>query len=111
MADFGMTMKVKSAEYRHCVVGGRKALFHRWVESDKVILEQLVLRKKDSLDDAMDVFNNFGIVSPGMTTKVIKSFYGLVEYEDGAMEKVDPEKIKFKDSDYMFESVGAAWND
>lgn len=112
MAGLDMTMKVKSAEYRPCVVGGRKALFHRWVESDKVIFENVALMSHEMKAEQINQFKNFGMVD-NMCTKlrIIKSFYGLVEYGDGTVEKVDPEKIVFKDSDHMFESVGAAWND
>lgn len=107
MADFGMTMKVKSAEYRPCEVSGRKALFHRWVESDKALFENVALMTYEMKAEQINQFNNFGMVD-NMCTKlrVIKSFYGLVEYEDGTMEKVDPEKIKFKDSRETFMENG-----
>lgn len=103
MAGLDMTMKVKSAEYRPCEVSGRKALFHRWVESDKALFENVALMSHEMKAEQINQFNNFGMVD-NMCTKlrIIRSFYGLVEYEDGTMEKVDPEKIKFKDSARKF---------
>jgi len=107
MAGLDMTMKVKSAEYRPCEVSGRKALFHRWVESDKVIFEITNGLTVNEVRHAPNLFNNHNIIHPpGSDVKTIKSFYGLVEYEDGTMEKVDPEKIKFKDSRETFMENG-----
>ena len=106
MAGLDMTMKVKSAEYRPCEIGGRKALFHRWVESDKVIIESQMLLKNETIDECIKLYNEKKFLHRGMTAKIIKSFYGLVEYEDGTMEKVDPEKIVFKDNREIFEENG-----
>lgn len=104
MADFGMMMKVKTAEYRPCTANGKKALFHRWVESDKVLFENVALMTDTMKAKQLNQFNEFGMIDNSLTKlTVIKSLYGLVEYEDGSMDKVDPEKIKFKDSKYKFE--------
>lgn len=107
MADLGLTMKVKSAEYRPCTVDGIKALFHRWVESEKVILEtkcmMTVEAKKEIVSNFME--NNF-VDDPYAGIRTVKTFYGLVEYEDGTVEKVDPEKIIFKDSETKFKENG-----
>lgn len=103
MAGLDMTMKVKSAEYRPCVVGGRKALFHRWVESDKIFFNIEGFCSKETLERVTRHYKDHDILFDG-TTRIDKAkiFYGLVEYEDGTMEKVDPEKIKFKDSARKF---------
>ena len=107
MAGLDMTMKVKSAEYRPCVVGGRKALFHRWVESDKALFENVALMSHEMKAEQINQFNDFGMVD-NMCTKlrIIKSFYGLVEHGDGTMEKVDPEKIVFEDTREKFVEAG-----
>ena len=107
MAGLDMTMKVESAEYRPCVVGGRKALFHRWVESDKALFENVALMSYEMKAEQINQFNNFGMVD-NMCTKlrIIKSLYGLVEHADGSMEKVDPEKIVFEDTREKFVEAG-----
>ena len=70
-------IKIELNEYRPCIVGERKALFHRWTE-----------------------FNN---TVPGGLTPIdpppgqIKYTLGLIEYEDGQVEEVAPHKIKFID--------------
>jgi hypothetical protein len=83
MADFGMTMKVKTAEYRPCMANGKKALFHRWVDTEKAYLRR------------------------GGMMETVSIFYGLVEYEDGTMDKLNPENIIFKDSKVKFEEAGS----
>lgn len=71
-------IKIEQNEYRPCIVGERKALFHRWTE-----------------------FNN---TVPGGITAIdpppgqIKYTLGLIEYENGQVEEVKPYKIKFIDN-------------
>lgn len=108
MADFGMTMKVKTAEYRPCTANGKKALFHRWVESDKYLLETHVCMDRYMKANLIRTFKDHGYIDGAVgTIKTIKTLYGLVEYEDGTMDKVDPEKIVFKDSKIKFEEAGS----
>ena len=91
MADLGMTMKIKSAEYRPCLVGCTKALFHRWIDADTAIIERC---------------------GRGSSTKMstIRTFYGLVEYEDGTIHKVNPEQIVFMDSNLKFKENEGWWD-
>lgn len=34
-----MTIEIQNAEYRPCLVDGKKALFHRWAEKQQAILK------------------------------------------------------------------------
>lgn len=63
-------------DFRPCIVNEKKALFHRWV------------------DDAEAMSG--GLCVGGPHWKV----YGLVEYEDGHVEEVSPDIIKFLDSKF-----------
>lgn len=103
MAGLDMTMKVKSAEYRPCEVGGRKALFHRWIPVNKIGIK-CIQRYKDA-EKANELFRLAKeelIFHLGMHPIIVENVYGLVEYENGTMDKVDPEKIVFKDSERKF---------
>ena len=62
-------------EYRPCFVDGKKALFHRWVDIEKVV-------------DASPMVGGH----PGGQIRVTLA---LVEYEDGRVQEVYPERIKF----------------
>lgn len=73
-------------ELRPCLVKGAKALFHKWVDYQKPV--------------------------PGGITPIdpppgqIKCTFGLVEYENGQVEEVSPNKIEFCDNkikEYAFD--------
>ena len=72
---------------RPCEVGGRLALFHRWIEEDKATLQikefaELCLREKVVYDS-------------NCTVDVLSETLALVEYQDGTVAKVKPEQIRF----------------
>ncbi len=62
---------------RLCTVGGRRAVFHKWVEVSEVIPPSL-----------------FVDGPPGGT---ISDTLALVEFEDGSVSKVRPERVIFLD--------------
>lgn len=80
MAGLNGTITLSSGEYRPCIVGNRKALFHRWIERVEIVSPALA----------------YG--SPG--GGVIKRPLGIVEYEDGKIEEVYPTKIQFVDNPF-----------
>jgi hypothetical protein len=63
-------------EYRPCLVAGRKALFHRWADRAE-------LRGPSALG------------TPGGQLCLL---LGVVEYEDGQVSEVYPDKIRFLDN-------------
>lgn len=67
-------------EYRPCYVNGRKALFHRWVNTANATLP----KGMDPNDERVKFFQH-------------RSTTGLVEYEDGTMARVWPQDIRFAD--------------
>lgn len=103
----GLGLTVKSSEYRLCEVNGKKALFHRWVESDSIFFNIKSFCSKEDLQFIMRNFKDHNVIFEGRAgIEKVKSFYGLVEYEDGTLEKVDPENIKFNDSSCKFKECG-----
>lgn len=66
-------------EYRPCYVNGRRAIFHRWVNSARAQLP-----KGQEPDENSRYFQ-------------FRSTHGLVEFEDGTMDTVWPYAIKFAD--------------
>ena len=70
-----MEIKV-CGEYRPCLVAGRKALFHRWADRAE-------LRAPSALG------------TPGGQ---LCQLFGIVEYEDGQVSEVYPNKIRFLDN-------------
>jgi hypothetical protein len=78
-------------EYRPCYVNGRRALFHRWVNTANPVLPKGV-----SPDDERAKFFQH------------RSTTGLVEYADGTVERVWPQEIRFADSAGRFREY--AWD-
>lgn len=76
MAGKGGTITIVGSEYRVCIVKGRKALFHRWV-------------------DKAHVYNP---IMKGEIPGQIKHTVGVVEYEDGAVHECYPYEIRFCDN-------------
>lgn len=67
-------------EYRPCYVNGRKALFHRWVNTANPAAPKGV----DPNDGKVKFFQH-------------RSTTGLVEYADGTLARVWPQDIRFAD--------------
>lgn len=66
-------------EYRPCYVQGRKALFHRWANTARPALPRGV--------------------EPGENARYFqqRTTHGIVEFEDGTVERVWPQDIQFAD--------------
>lgn len=63
------------SELRPCFVDYREALFHRWAECD-------------------------GCLVSGEDCESIRAIKGIVEYEDGHVDMVDPDEIRFIDDKF-----------
>lgn len=112
MSGLGGTLTIETAEYRPCLVyEDREALFHRWVEADKVIFRIDRTFKEGSLKELLNRITTMykehnAVYSPYVQIEKVKSFYGIVENRDGSIEKVDPENIKFLDTYVNFKVNG-----
>jgi hypothetical protein len=69
----------QATDYRPCYVNGRRALWHRWVNTARPQLP-----KGQEPDENARYFQ-------------FRSTHGLVEYEDGTLELVWPRDIQFAD--------------
>lgn len=88
MAAIEGKITMTTCEGRPCWVRGRRAIFHRWTDSARPV-------KPVSYDQDTD-------------ERLQKwSVHGLVEYEDGRMEREWPNNIRFADSAEKFDSM--AW--
>lgn len=77
-----MAIKNQEIEYRPCFVNGKKAIFHRWVNTANPALPRGVTAESDKAR----FFQH-------------RSTHGLVEFPDGAVVRVWPQEIRFADSD------------
>lgn len=74
-----VVVNTQENEYRPCYVNGRKALFHRWINSTPAQLP-----KGQEPNENSRYFQ-------------FRCTHGLVEFEDGTMDQVWPYAIKFAD--------------
>lgn len=96
------------AVVRPCYVGGRKGMFHRWIDKEDILLKSNVYVKSDEIEKAIAKFNKTGHVPLGFEMERVKNTYALIEFEDGHMEEIPPTTITFCDSDMYFRSF--IWN-
>ena len=72
-------------EYRMCWVHGKKAIFHRWVDTARVVKPR-------------------GMEETETTDRYqLHHVHGLVEFEDGSLARVWPQDIQFVDTRPEFE--------
>ena len=93
---FKFTMP-EERQFRPCEVDGRPAIFHRWVEEDKALLEIGLFVTSEEVQEIKDFFEKYGVVSNSTQIKIASHTFALVEYDDGTVGKVEPEKVKFTD--------------
>ena len=85
LGPLGSIVISQEIEYRPCYVNGRKALFHRWVNTANPTAPKGV----DPDDERVRFFQH-------------RSTTALVEYEDGIVARVWPQELRFADSDKRF---------
>lgn len=81
-----VVIRSQESEYRPCYANGRKALFHRWVNTANPALPKGV----DAKDEKARFFQH-------------RSTHGLVEFENGTVARVWPQDIRFVDGGYFAE--------
>lgn len=86
-----MIITTTTAEYRPCYADGKKALFHRWTEEAQILPPS--------------------IMKGGHGGGQLKTTFAIVEYEDGTIAGIAPQKIRFIDDklkEYDFTERGRA---
>jgi hypothetical protein len=114
MAEAGnWNITVENKSYRPCMVGGDKeALFHDWIFEDEVFINFNGVVKPYEMRRIAKSVREYGVVPNMAYTTPVKKTYGLVEFRDGTIQKVNPLDIRFLDSDEKFEKEDAAfWRD
>ena len=82
---------------RFCEVEGRPAFFHRWVEEEKALLKINVFTSPQEQDILVRRFRSEAVLPMGTSAEIVRNTFALVEYADGTVGKVEPEKLKFRD--------------
>lgn len=91
-------------DLRPCYVNGRRALFHTWVNDDQVFIMEPMFMKREIVEEKQEYLNKqaqrgyLTYLATNATVHNARRTFGLVEYENGKMERVDPTLIQFTDS-------------
>lgn len=82
---------------RRCEVDGRPATFLRWIEEDRALLkfDKGGYLTESAVDQIINSFKEQDLVAPCCSTDVLHVVHALVEYQDGTVHRVDPERIRF----------------
>ena len=86
---------------RPCEVDGIPALFHRWIEEDRALLKIDIFCNPGEANVIYRKFRAEGIVPPGCYTEIVRETFALVEYRDGTISKVKPERIRFTEREEL----------
>lgn len=82
---------------RPCMVDGQRCLFHRFGETSSALIKfNVFLRGDEARRYAQDFRKNL-YCPAGSDAEILRNVYALVEYPDGAIGKVEPEKVRFLD--------------
>ena len=103
MAKVDYEIRAIMNEYSPCLVDGQKALFHRWVEETKVLIHLDRPMMPEKIDHLAKMRDEKGAIPVFCEPFKITNTYGLVEFEDGHIEKVEPTNVKFIDHVKIFE--------
>ena len=93
-------------ELRPCFVDGKKALFHRWADKEKLIIQSKCIQSPRAGRIDLNYFNSF---DDSHNLYKLKNIVAIVEYEDGTVAEVEPSKIKFATgifNEYFFDERG-----
>jgi hypothetical protein len=82
---------------RPCLVDGKPATFHRWVEEDKALLRIDAFMKNDAREAIFHRFKKDGFCGPEGTIEKLRTVKALVEWPDGSVSTVALELITFLD--------------
>lgn len=84
---------------RPCEVDGQVCTFHRFIDEDKALLRINCFTRPDERDAMVRYFRQAGAyAATECSTEIIRVTLALVEYPDGSIGKVDPEKVTFLDT-------------
>lgn len=80
---------------RPCEVDGVPALFHRWIEEDRALLKIDRFCTPGEANVICRRFHAEGTVPTGCHVNIVRETFALIEYRDGTIDKVKPERIRF----------------
>lgn len=93
---------------RPCYVEGydNRAIFHKWVKCQKVLLNSSVNLRLEAVKEECKYLSRYGFIQGKCEPVIIEEIYALIEYEDGRVDLVYPDQVRFVDrliNEYIFD--------
>lgn len=104
MANLSSEIVIHDISYRPCTVKGRRALFHKWIVNEDILVKCRGPYSSDIWLKESEVIRKKRMIPPHNDIEKVTNTFALVEFEDGSVEKVRVEDIRFLDSRSRFES-------
>ena len=82
---------------RPCSVNGRKAWSHCWVQTEHPYFISTAFYSREEIKEMSCRIEDMTIIPPSFKVEKITRVVALVEYDNGTVEKVNPEEITFED--------------
>lgn len=82
---------------RPCLVDGDQAYFHRWVDSDEMSVRVNAFVNAAEMAQIEDRLRRCAPLPQICDTQILRRTFALVEYINGVVEMVHPERIQFID--------------
>lgn len=82
---------------RPCLADEKPAIFHRWVDEEKALLQIDALLPPETQRRITRLFLEDGVIDTAAHIEKLWTFSALVEYADGSVGRVKPELIQFLD--------------
>lgn len=106
MASLNGSVSIEYNENRPCIVDNNLAIFHRLCDEDKVYVEVQGTYDYDLMNHLIYRAEKEYIIQPPITSiNKARTTFAVVEFEDGTIKKVDPEKVKFLDGKERFKEI------
>lgn len=91
--------KCQDFKRRLCEVDGEPAFFHRWVDEEQALLHINVFVRDEDAIAIHEKFMRSHVVPHCCSTTTVRNVWALVEFPDGAVRKVAPDKVRFLDKE------------
>lgn len=97
MAALDGTITMTTAEYRPCYANNKKALFHRWTDKEEILLKYSGYICGNKVEKMVKQYQENGLLPNSADVEKVKTTFAIVEYEDGTIDEVRPQQIRFTD--------------
>lgn len=87
----------RAGDLRPCEVDGQVCYFHRFIEEERGVLQINAFMRPENVALVRRMYEEDGVMTNACSLEKLRHAWALVEFPDGAVKKVEPEKVRFLD--------------